>query len=42
MFDWDDLKHFLAVARHGSRTAGARPGCRRFLGSWRRSCKRCD
>jgi DNA-binding transcriptional LysR family regulator len=24
MFDWDDLKHFLAVARHGSTTAAAR------------------
>lgn len=24
MFDWDDLKHFLAVARHGSSTAAAR------------------
>ena len=24
MFDWDDLKHFLAVARHGSTTAAGR------------------
>ena len=24
MFDWDDLRHFLAVARHGSTTAAAR------------------
>ncbi|MCY7370996.1 MAG: LysR family transcriptional regulator [Polaromonas sp.] len=24
MFDWDDLKHFLAVARHGSSTAAGR------------------
>lgn len=24
MFDWDDLKHFLAVARHGSTLAAAR------------------
>ena len=24
MFDWDDLRHFLAVARHGSSTAAAR------------------
>ena len=24
MFDWDDLKHFLAVARHGSTLAGSR------------------
>jgi DNA-binding transcriptional LysR family regulator len=24
MFDWDDLKHFLAVARYGSTTAAAR------------------
>jgi len=24
MFDWDDLKHFLAVARHGSTTAAAK------------------
>lgn len=24
MFDWDDLKHFLAVARHGSTTAASR------------------
>ena len=24
MFDWDDLKHFLAVAQHGSTTAAAR------------------
>lgn len=24
MFDWDDLKHFLAVSRHGSTTAAAR------------------
>lgn len=26
MFDWDDLKHFLAVARHGSTTAAGRAG----------------
>lgn len=24
VFDWDDLKHFLAVARHGSTLAGSR------------------
>ena len=24
MFNWDDLKHFLAVARHGSTTAAGR------------------
>lgn len=23
MFDWDDLKHFLAIARHGTTTAAA-------------------
>jgi DNA-binding transcriptional LysR family regulator len=24
MFDWDDLKHFLAVAQHGSTSAAGR------------------
>ena len=24
MFDWDDLRHFLAVARHGSTIAAAK------------------
>jgi DNA-binding transcriptional LysR family regulator len=24
MFDWNDLKYFLAVARHGSTTAAAK------------------
>lgn len=24
MFDWDDLRYFLAVARHGSTVAAAR------------------
>jgi len=24
MFDWNDLKHFLAVARHGSTIAAPR------------------
>ena len=24
MFDWDDLRHLLAVARHGSTTAAGR------------------